>query len=310
MVARWTRLIPHSIGSTVGCDPNVINNDLGPYLGWKTKRQLIDLVKQGKEAKDIGRDLSQLGNNYPEVLKQIAQAINPVKIGKENIENVLQIMKQLMDASLALDRGFKEAFLSVVRELPKQKKRALEDLETLLGDWSLQQITSVSRQVQQRLDNIELFKQRITDDRTYEIRGPNSIHRILERSMWLIDERYWLLQENETLRHFIGEEMAKRDRKRYGSLRPDFVCGMVGEKLVIIELKRPKHTLTADNLNQLETYVAIAEDYKKFRSTEAYLIGNRIDEDLKKRMKYRASSFGVGRTLILSMQQSRDIEVT
>ncbi|HUT57843.1 MAG TPA: hypothetical protein VNA25_08335 [Phycisphaerae bacterium] len=113
--------------------------------------------------------------------------------------------------------------------------------------------------------------------------------------MWLVDERYWLLQSNATLRTFIGDEMARADKKRFGKKRPDFACGMVGQKLIMVELKRPAHELVIDDLNQLETYVTISEQYtsSSFRSYEAYLIGNKKSEDLTRRMKHRSSSFKV-----------------
>lgn len=125
------------------------------------------------------------------------------------------------------------------QKLPKQKQRALEDLDLLLQGWSLHVITNVAQQVRSRIETIELFEKQVNDDRTYEITGDNSIHRILERAMWLVDERYWLLHSNRTLLTQIGKEMQKRDKKRYGKKRPDFVCGSYGQKLIILELKRP-----------------------------------------------------------------------
>jgi len=111
--------------------------------------------------------------------------------------------------------------------------------------------------------------------------------------MWLVDERYWLLFSNRTLLKSIGDEMGKRDKKRYGKKRPDFVCGTVGNKLIILELKRPSHTLKVEDLNQLETYVIVAEKYFTFSSYEAYLVGKRIDEDLAKTRKHRSNAFKI-----------------
>lgn len=35
------------------------------------------------------------------------------------------------------------------------------------------------------MEAMTVFKSRMLDDRTYEIRGHNSIHRLLEGAMWL-----------------------------------------------------------------------------------------------------------------------------
>ena len=52
--------------------------------------------------------------------------------------------------------------------------------------------------------------------------------------------------------------MNKKDRKKYGKKRPDFVCGTVGEKLILLELKKPYHQLQIKDLNRLENYLAMA----------------------------------------------------
>ena len=273
---------------------SIISNDLGPYIGWKTKKQILTTIKEKKRTdKAINRDVKELVREDPEFLKQVVSAIDAADLGKQDMDGLMKVLGQLADAVTDANAGFRKAFLSVVAKLPKQGQRALEDLELLLEGWSLQQITSIAQQVKSRIETIELFKKQIQDKRTHEIRGDNSIHRILEKAMWLIDERYWLLQSNSTLRTFIGDEMSKKDEKKYGKKRPDFACGTIGNKLIIVELKRPSHELKVEDLNQLETYLTISEQYKSYRSYEAYLIGNKKSDDLLRRMKHRSSSFKV-----------------
>jgi hypothetical protein len=180
-----------------------------------------------------------------------------------------------------------------VKKLPHQKQRALEDLGILLKGWSLHTITNVAQQVRARLQTIELLEKQIQHPKTFELYGDDSIHRILERAMWLIDERYWLLQSNTTLRKFIGDSLSKSDKKKYAKKRPDFVCGTVGDKLIILELKRPGHTLSVEDLNQLEQYLVLAEQYKNFSSYEGYLVGSKTDDELRRTLKHRSSHFKV-----------------
>ena len=87
--------------------------------------------------------------------------------------------------------------------------------------------------------------------------------------------------------------MSKKDKKKYGKKRPDFACGTVGEKLIIVELKRPAHELKIDDLNQLETYLTIAEEYMDFKTYEAYLMGNKKSADLQRRQKHRSNRFKI-----------------
>ena len=159
--------------------------------------------------------------------------------------------------------------------------------------WSLNVVTNVAQQVKSRLETILLFEEQIQDERTFEIIGDNSIHRILERSMWLVDERYWLLHSNRTLLRQIGDDMSKEDRRRYGSKRPDFVCGSYGNKLIVLELKRPSHELVVEDLNQIERYVLASEKYQPLKSYQAYLIGTKVSDELRRTLRHRSSSFSI-----------------
>jgi hypothetical protein len=267
---------------------SIIDTELAPRLGWKTARQAVAAVAQTKngDAKKIGK----IFEDRPDIVRKIVEAIDPTAFSKKDFESLGDTLIEISATISSASAGFRDAFLSVVKKLPKQKQRALEDLSLLLEGWSLQAVTNVAQQVRSRLDTIKLFETQIQDERTYEIRGDNSIHRILERSMWLVDERYWILHSNDPLRKFIGAELAKKDKK-YKEKRPDFVCGTVGKKLILLELKRPSHVLGLEDLNQLELYVVLAEEYSDFGDCEAYLVGNKKSDELTRRLKYRTSKF-------------------
>jgi len=272
----------------------IIDERLSGFLNWKSKAEILAQIKNTeKQEKKSGKQIEDLTKNYPEFIRNVLKKVDYSKIDPNNAAEFGQIVKDLTEVISKTDQDFGVAFRNVIKQLPKQPKRALEDLDELLKTWSLRQITSLSSQVINRLETLKLFKERILDDKTYEIRGDNSIHRILESSMWMIDERYWLLHSNETLRKIVEKELPKKDKK-YSKLRPDFVCGTVDNKLIIVELKRPSHALTIEDLNQAETYLSIIEEHgNKFSSSEVYLIGRKIDDDLSRKIKHRASHFKI-----------------
>ena len=267
----------------------IINDELGPLLGWKPASKIVETIKtKDAEGKPVNKDYRELIETHPEILKKLASAVDPKNVSNKEFDSIIETLGDISGALTNANSGFREAFLGVVGKLPKQKQRALEDLESLLSGWSLQVVTNVAQHVKTRLDTIDLFESQIQNEKTFEIIGDNSIHRIIERAMWLIDERYWLLQSNKSLRKFIGDAMSKKDKARYGSKRPDFVCGTIDKKLIILELKRPSHTLNVDDLNQLETYSVVAEDHLNFTSFEGYLVGTKDNEELKRRLKRRS----------------------
>ncbi len=267
----------------------IIDTELGPFLGWKTKKEILQEIKSGEYEKGV-KDLSK---NYPEFVNKLIGGIDFSKIKETDLPQVANAISALVAALKNADENFVIATKKLIEELPKQGKRAIEDLSDLLKQWSLRQITAISFEVKYRIETIEIFNKAILDDKTYEIRGDGSVHRILENAMWIIDERYWLLHSNETLRTIIGNELAKKDRK-FNKKRPDFVCGTIDNKMILVEIKRPSHELTADDLEQLETYMLIIEQNSGEKySFEGYLVGRKISDDLKKRLKFRGNQFKV-----------------
>lgn len=270
---------------------NIIEVKLLPYLGWKSKEKILkEISTLEKKGENTEIHLQQLTKGYPELIRKVLKEVDFTKWESSNYQDLGEIVNEITELLAKTDAGYRKAFKDVITNLPKQQTKAVEDLSDLLKNWSLKQITAISHQVFDRLETLELFKDRVLDDKTYEIRGENSIHRILERAMWIIDERYWLMHSNETLRKVVVKELTENN-KEFSNKRPDFVCGSVGNKLIIIELKRPSHELKLEDLNQLETYLSVIENHYDLKAYEAYLVGRKVSEELRKRMKYRGSQF-------------------
>lgn len=275
---------------------NAIEDKILPHLNWETKEKILSEIKEVEKSKDSVKEeeyLYKLTKSYPDLVKKILKEVDLNEIDDSNYTEYADIINELSEIVAKTDTGFRQAFRNVVKKLPKQKKKAIEDLSELLETWTLKQITAVSTQVVERLQTLELFKEQVLDDRTFEIKGDKSIHRILERAMWIVDERYWLMHSNRTLRKIVEKKLSEK-AEEFKDKRPDFVCGTVGTKLIIIELKRPSHELKKADLDQLENYLTIIDEHStSHKSFEAYLIGQKISDDLKKRMKYRGSQFKI-----------------
>src|SRR5439155_17743234 len=139
------------------------------------------------------RALRRVTADDPAILARILEGIDFKRVSAEDLPEVSRQVGAVAEALIAAERGMRLAIEAVVKKLPKQGKKATEALADLMDQLTLRQITAVTAEVQRRLETLTLFKSRILDDRTYEIRGANSIHRLLENAMWLIDERYWLM---------------------------------------------------------------------------------------------------------------------
>ncbi len=189
---------------------------------------------------------------------------------------------------------FNESAKVAVRELvakigqEKQPAKAMLELSEFMNQWNLIQVTSLLGILRTRLQTIETFEEMIHNDKTYELAGDKSIHRVLEKSMWLIDDDYWIVASNKSLRKFIGDELAEK-HSIYAKKRPDFACASFGNKLILIEIKRPSVELTKTELDQIEDYLMVIRKYKAhvYSPIEAYLVGNTISEEARERAELR-----------------------
>jgi hypothetical protein len=270
----------------------IVDEVLSPFLGWRSKEELTSRISSKiRDGERVSTEFRTLASQDPGFLTDILKAIELDKVAQDDYEQIVQAVTDIASIYLQADESLRHAILRLVKKLPSEGKQAILALADLMESLTLAQITAVTNEVRRRLGLLATFKDRALDDRTYEIQGDNSIHRLLESAMWIVDDRYWLMHSNATLRTVIGKELAKKDKK-FEKTRPDFVCGAVDNKLVIVELKRPSHKLSVDDLNQLERYVVIAEEYETIHTTfEAILVGKKVPGELKQVLKLRSQRF-------------------
>lgn len=261
----------------------IIDEQLGPILGWVPSPVAQKRMKQTVATED----LVELSKQHPDRFAKLIQSLK-VHIDMPEGEENEELYAAIADLISQFDRASIGRVTRIVKAMKDEGTANVEALDEVLSDWSLSQATSVLRETRRRLAMIELLRESLNNEKTFEIRGDNSIHSILEQDLWLLDESYWMIQGNKTLKTFIGGKLSELDAKRYGKKRPDFVCGALGSDLIIVELKRPKHALTKEDLNQLEEYLAISEKYStKYKSHKAFLMGSSISTEVRTYLKYR-----------------------
>jgi len=252
----------------------------------ETYKKIVNLLEIGGKEIDwldekTASELSDIQENLKNKIKQVSSKQKEGKILTEDENQILEVIK---NCGIEL-KPLSELIENMIGATNEDVLKTAELLEEI----KLHDVNSFAEIVNTRIQKLDFFKSIAKNPKTYEIRGDNSIHRFLELNMWILDERYWLMHSNEQLRTIIGEEIESDPKKR-----PDFVCGQIGEKLIIVEIKRPSHSLATKDLNQLENYLKIIEkhftDYKNF---EAYLVGHSISDDLLKTKKYRSSDFKI-----------------
>jgi hypothetical protein len=182
-------------------------DELAPFLGWSTREDLVEALNdRAKTSKALDRE--RAAANDAELLGRIAKGIDFKRVSEEDLPEVARQLGVIAGVLVSADREFRLSIEALVKKLPAQGKQATAGLADMMEQLTLRQITAVTSEVQRRVELLSLFKSRMLDDRTYEIRGDHSIHRLLEGAMWIVDERYWLMHSNSTLRTVVGNELA------------------------------------------------------------------------------------------------------
>lgn len=266
----------------------IVEVDLAEHLGWKTAEE-IEASSAAEDARDAKaeKQIKGLVRSDPKFIAQVLRELRLDTVSEEDLPKLGEAIGDLADILMGVDEAQRAAIRKLVKQLPKQGEKAIRELSALMEELTAGQIAAVAGEVKRRVGLLDTFKERVLDDRTYEITGDGSIHRLLEKAMWIVDERYWLMHSNRQLRTIVTKQLAKEDDK-FKEKRPDFVCGTVDRKLIVIEIKRPSHTLDVADLNQLEHYVLLCEKYDDDLSGyEAILVGQKASDDLSRTLKMR-----------------------
>jgi predicted nucleic acid-binding Zn-ribbon protein len=268
---------------------DIINNQLSPIAGWKALEEQVKTIKEKASLeKDIDKELKELVLQRPDFVKGLLEAIDLKNVSEEDLPYYLHFIRIFSEKIVNAESRMKASILNIFEKLPSEAVKGIDELSELMKNWSLLQITTLTNILRNRLNAIDIFEKAIHNERTYEIKGDNSIHSIMEKSMWLIDENYWVAMSNSSMKNFIIDEYVK-ETKSEKRLRPDFACVTFENRLILVEIKRPLITLGKKELDQIEKYMIIADKYKGdgYRKIEGFLVGNKVSPEAKLIIKRR-----------------------
>lgn len=254
--------------------------NLHDTTGWDSREELLDELNEDHEDEETVEDLL---NQYPSFFNEVLDTVDFERMGEDDVGFLTDAIENLNDTVLEAEGQIQDSFMSLLDNISGEDGETYEELAELFEEWHALQVTSTSSVLMRRLQFLETFEDMIHNDDVYEIRGDQSIHRSLENNLWILDENYWLMQSDRSLRRFVqeemGEEMSEEDESE-GRRRPDFVCATQGQQLVIAEIKRPSHTLQREDVEQLQDYMYHADRYsgEGFGDVNGYLIGNDYDD--------------------------------
>lgn len=230
-------------------------------------------LQKARIQKEINRKLEKL----PEYKRVFAEkSIEKVlkKFYNESEEKVDTIVSVVLDA---FDKDF---YWEVMHHIDQAKDSDISNFAEALSEFGILEMSLISRQAINRKKYLD-YLERITNNMdTLE----QDVHKAIESNLWIFGQKYTLMSSNQTLKNVIqrfGNKTFDDDR---ANKRPDlFLAQDYGGKHLLIEFKRPSHTVTRDDENQAEKYRDDLVSELGIRDIEIIVVGGRVNQRIDAR---------------------------
>ncbi|MAT59738.1 MAG: phosphonate ABC transporter permease [Ignavibacteriae bacterium] len=265
VTADWGAIIENSIGYKELID--VIAPQIKDALS-KTYQKEISL-QQARLQKKINSELSRL----PEHKRNFAQkSLDKIlrKFYDESEDKINTII------SVVLDAFEKDEYWVVLNEIDDAEDSEINDFANALYEFGIAELSLISQQASSRIRFLKYLQKLIDNPNTLE----KDVHKAFEKNLWVLGHEYSLMTSNESLNSIIKNYTDKKYTGERANKRPDLLLNQnIFNKYLLIEFKRPSHTIVRDDENQAEKY---RDDLNEFihNEIEIFVIGGKVDSKI------------------------------
>lgn len=169
-------------------------------------------------------------------------------------------------------------YRTLLEHIADAAPRDIVSLADSLSAFSLAEIAFLGEQAHARIAFLDQLERLCRDDDALE----SSIHRAIEGAFWIFGPEYSLFSSNQTLKRQVEDYLGKKFVGDRAEKRPDLLLSEdLNGRLLLIEFKRPKHSLNLQDYQQATTY---RHEFSKYTDQEiqVVLLGGRLSDDLPK----------------------------
>jgi hypothetical protein len=226
-------------------------------------------LHKGRLKQEIDRRLSKMPEHRRAYARKLIERVI-TKLYEDKQERIEPVVSVLLDA---LER---DEYWYVLKKLDEAPHSDVQVLADTLEDFGIVEVAMIGRQAQVRLKYLDHLQSLYDNPKTLEIQ----MHRAIEQSLWVLGADLDKLSSNQSLRSVVENCTKKRFAKKSANKRPDLVLvsGADGRH-VLIEFKRPSHTIKREDQAQAESY---RDDLTPTFGTkmDVVLVGKDVDKAL------------------------------
>ncbi len=249
---------------------------------WREKR------KKAKEEKIREKK----GINIPEWIN----SLDPIsrEVAKKLVDSILS--SDAIDEDRASEMVFFihdmfefDTFRNMASELVNEDTIEEGKIIELMKRWEIVEAREMYKLSQVRIDTIRNFEKLIREN----AREVPTMHAFFKKFPWLLDPRIMEFKDEVTYSQLLKDKFPDTDFDEKNR-RIDFLCVKLVDTLFVIELKRPRHTLRLEDLDQVEEYVSFLKEKYIGNSpespsrVEAYLIVGENSENRRVKLRMDA----------------------
>lgn len=206
-----------------------------------------------------GKGQKAIRENTLEIAKTIAQSMREEELSDHDFVTSMVDLSILLGPYVTLDQKLREA--------AEGKDDALSTLNAILKTARIAELAGFGRIADDRIKVIGRVEQLKDNPKTLEAAFQN----LIEEAPWLIDPQWSPVSANQTFTT-LKNEFEKFYKTQTGEdlvletftdsdKRADFVLSNQDNRLEIIEIKRPHHSLTNEEMVRINRYVEIMDNF-------------------------------------------------
>jgi hypothetical protein len=179
---------------------------------------------------------------------------------------------------VVLDTFEKDEYWAVVEKLNEAKDPHVADLADTLIEFGLIDTGVIGRQARARLEVLDSLTQLVANDATTE----DTVHRILEKNLWIFDDNGRILSSNEGIRTVVEQYLGKKYRGDRANKRPDIIVAHdMQDHHLLVELKRP--SISIDHVHEAQALKYRDDLQPQLQKISVLLVGKGRDKGVDPR---------------------------
>ena len=220
---------------------------------WANKRSEDNrkMLEQNELYQDFKKRANDTGNRR--ALKLADQLVRQ-SIEKNRTASVDELQPIIQ---MSLDFLEFDAFLEIASDLVEADLHDIGTILNLFREWQVIEAKEMARVTNGRIATIEKL-QNLIDQGALEV---PTLHNFLKEFPWIIDPRWTMVDDEVWFSNLLRQKFPEPEDLPEGDRRIDFLCVREGTNLVVVEIKRPGHKASTNQLNQIEEQVNFVRDY-------------------------------------------------